>query len=58
MELPHATHKQTTFGWLLMLQQLFAAKAERRRIADASLCAKPVRTDRPAGGLINLAAPR
>ncbi|MDQ0464822.1 hypothetical protein QO010_002606 [Caulobacter ginsengisoli] len=57
MEMPHATHKQTTFGWLLMLQQALAARAERRRIAEASLHTEPVRTARPAAGLFNLAAP-
>jgi hypothetical protein len=57
MEMPHATHKQTTFGWLLMLQQALAARAERRRIAELSLSTPPVRTSPRAAGLFNLAAP-
>jgi hypothetical protein len=57
MEMPNATHKQTTFGWLLMLQQVLAARSERRRIAEVSLRTEPVRTNHPAAGLFNLAAP-
>ena len=65
MELPHATHKQTTFGWLAALQHWLAARGERRRIAQAALRPEPLRpepqrlprTRHPAAGLFNLAAP-
>ncbi len=58
MELPHGTHKQTTYGWLLILQEMLAARAERRAAAEAALRGDVVRTEQPpSAGLVNLAAP-
>ncbi len=55
--MPHATHKQVTFGWLKMLLDFLATRNDRRLAAVASLHTEPVRTNHPAAGLFNLAAP-
>lgn len=58
MEMPHGTHKQTTFGWLQWLLEL---QARRRRRRAAAVDALEVRSLRPAqprtAGLFNLSAP-
>lgn len=58
MEMPHGTHKQTTFGWLQWLLERQAARRHRRQVAIDALEPRPLRATRPrTAGLFNLAAP-
>lgn len=57
MEMPHATHKQTTFGWLQMLLEFLAARSDRRQAAAASLELESLRPANRGAGLFNPAAP-
>jgi hypothetical protein len=57
MEMPHATHKQVTFGWLQMLLEFLAARRDRRRTAVLSLELENLRPAQRGAGLFNPAAP-